>query len=234
MQKRTLWGSRAPLQTRTNSICSKSRLRRRSTNTPHCPNAPDERCQRGNASGMSLPCSTTSLALAIGDRSSVDGDIDHGLTHFRTGRKSRSRTGLPLSRDHRRGVDGGNLRSVRYRHPCTAPFCVLDIASARGHRTAQGRPELLAAFRTRLAMVHVASHSRHPQHVCKLMTSASVPMILPPHCGHAVGRATGFMNCVSGTVLPAPMACLSEHQHPPLIGLHFRIGGHGQLRRQAR
>ena len=54
----------------------------------------------------------------------------------------------------------------------------------------------------RLARVQVASHSRHRQHVSAVMTFASVSMILPPHCGHAVGRASGFTNCVSGIASP--------------------------------
>jgi hypothetical protein len=122
-----------------NRLSNRSQLRRRSTNRPHCPNAPDERCQRENTSGMSLPRKTTSLALAIGDRGSVDGDIDHGLSHLRTDGKSRQRTGLPLSRDHRQCVDGGDLRSVRYRHTGTVHFCVADMASARGLRSERRR-----------------------------------------------------------------------------------------------
>lgn len=62
-------------------------------------------------------------------------------------------------------------------------------------------------------MVHVASHSRHRQHVSTLMTFASVSMILPEHCGHAVGRATGIMDCVSAIALFCIKAPLSEHQH---------------------
>jgi hypothetical protein len=88
---------------------------------------------------MSLPRSTTSLALAIGDGGSVDGDIDHGLSHLRTDRKSRQRTGLPLSRDHRQCVHGGDLRSVRYRHTGTVHFCVADMASAGGLRSERRR-----------------------------------------------------------------------------------------------
>jgi hypothetical protein len=48
-------------------------------------------------------------------------------------------------------------------------------------------------------MIQVASHSRHRQHVSTLMTLASVSMILPPHCGHSVGRVTGFMNASLAT-----------------------------------
>jgi hypothetical protein len=70
--------------------------------------------------------------------------------------------------------------------------------SDRIHRgPSRPRPALMA----RLAMVQVASHSRHRQHVSTVMTFASVSMILPPHCGHALGRVAGFMNCVSGIVL---------------------------------
>jgi hypothetical protein len=62
-------------------------------------------------------------------------------------------------------------------------------------------------------MVHVASHSRHRQHESTVMTLASVSMIVPPHCGHAVGRAGGFMNRVSGIASPLFNARLPEHQH---------------------
>lgn len=122
--------SRAPLQRAVGSGLHGNRLSdrihlRRFTNTPHRRNAPHERCQRGDTSGMSLPCSTSSLALAIGDRGRVDGDIDHGLAHLRTHRKSRQRTRLPLSRDHRRSVTGGAFRGVRVRHTGTRPFLCL-------------------------------------------------------------------------------------------------------------
>ena len=62
-------------------------------------------------------------------------------------------------------------------------------------------------------MVQVASHSRHRQHVSTVMILASVSMILPPHCGHAVGRVAGFMNCVSGMFFPAFKASLPKHKH---------------------
>jgi hypothetical protein len=62
-------------------------------------------------------------------------------------------------------------------------------------------------------MVQVASHSRHRQHVSSVMTFASVSMILPPHCGHLAGRATGSVNGVSGIALPSIHSRLPEHQH---------------------
>lgn len=62
-------------------------------------------------------------------------------------------------------------------------------------------------------MVQVASHSRHRQHVSTVMTLASVSMILPPHCGHAVGRVVGFMNCLSGNVVSLRQRFLPKHQH---------------------
>jgi hypothetical protein len=75
-------------------------------------------------------------------------------------------------------------------------------ARARGsNRIHRGPSRPRPALMARLAIVQVASHSRHRQHVSTVMTFASVSMILPPHCGHALGRVAGFMNCVSGIVL---------------------------------
>ncbi len=86
-------------------LSNRGDLRPPRTDTKRCQNAPHERCQRGKTSTMSLPCGATSLALAIGDGSSVDGDIDHGWAHLRTNCKSRRGAWLPLPRDHRRSVN---------------------------------------------------------------------------------------------------------------------------------
>jgi hypothetical protein len=44
--------------------------------------------------------------------------------------------------------------------------------------------------RARLAIVHVCSHSRQRQNVVRVMTFASVSMLLPLQKGQTVGRAT--------------------------------------------
>ena len=41
-----------------------------------------------------------------------------------------------------------------------------------------------------------------------VMTFASVSMILPRHCGHAVGRGTGFVNCVFNIILPCRLSAM--------------------------
>jgi len=118
-----------------NGFLNRTRLRRRSTSTPHCPNAPHDRCQRENTR-VSLPYTTT-LALAIGNRGSTDGDIDHGLGHLRPGRKSRRRAPLPLPRDHQRRVNGGHLCCVGSRH--TVPFCDAHMTLHLKNRTGCSR-----------------------------------------------------------------------------------------------
>ena len=52
--------------------------------------------ERHDEFATALASRSLALALAIGDRGSVDGDIDHGRAHLRTNRKSRQRAWLPL------------------------------------------------------------------------------------------------------------------------------------------
>lgn len=40
------------------------------------------------------------------------------------------------------------------------------------------------------------------------MAFASVSMILPRHCGHVVGRGTGFVNCVFNIAPPCRLRAM--------------------------
>ena len=81
-----------------------------------------------------------------------------------------------------------------------------------------------AVANARLAIVQVASHSRHRQQVSTVMTFASVSMIFPLHCGHWVGRATVVVDGVTGIVNPLFQKLLTRSQSRLLFSRFAKAG----------